>query len=178
VLLRRAAVVVAVLVLGACNREEKSLTPDLNVENKVAMRPVSLFYETSPSQLAAEQRNVALPQNPAAAYPVVIAELLKGSANAGVRPIFPTDTVVRGAYLLPDGTAVVDLGGPTLTEGWSTGTHHELMAIQSVVQTTVANFPDAKRLRLLVNGTPTETLGGHIWLGRAFHPDPALVKKR
>ncbi|HUP46327.1 MAG TPA: GerMN domain-containing protein [Thermoanaerobaculia bacterium] len=174
---RTAVILVIALALASCRTEEKPITSNLSVENKVAMRPVALFYESPAQLLVAEQRNVALPENPAAALPLVMRELLKGSANAGVPPLFPPDTTVRGAYLLPDGTAVVDLGGQTLTDGWPTGTHQELMAIHSVVQTVVSNFPDAKRVRVLLNGGTAETLGGHISLGRPFTPNAALVQR-
>jgi spore germination protein GerM len=104
-------------------------------------------------------------------------ELLKGSANTAVPRLLPADTMVRGAYLLPDGTAFVDLGGPTLTQGWATGSHQELMAVYSVVQTVTANFPEAKRVRMLVNGEPAETLGGHVSLARSFSPKPSVVAR-
>jgi len=104
-----------------------------------------------------------------------VRELVKGSANPSLPPLLPADTVVRSAFLLPDGTAFVDLGGPTLAGGWGTGTHRELMAIYSVVQTVTANFPEAKRVRILINDEPAETLAGHISLARALAPMPSLV---
>ena len=166
---------VAVLLLVAACRKEKPLTNNLIAENKVAVRAVTLFYESPDMLLAPERRDVALPENPAGAVPVVVRELLKGSVNAAVPRLLPADTVLRAAYLLPDGTVLVDFGGPTLTDGWGTGTHQELMAIHSVVQTVVANFPEAKRVRFLLNGTPADTLGGHISLARAISPVPGMV---
>ena len=80
------------------------------------MRTVSLYYESPDLLLAPERRNLPLPQNPAAALDLVMRELLKGSANAAVPRLLPADTTIRGAYLLPEGTAFVDLGGPTLTQ--------------------------------------------------------------
>ena len=176
--MRRIAVVVLLLASAACRRESKPLTSNLAVENKVAMRTVRLYYESPDLLLASETRDVALPENPAYAIPEVIRELLKGPANAAVPRLFPQDAVLRAAYFLPDGTVIVDLGGPTLTNGWSTGTHQELMAIYSLVQTVVANFPDARRVRILVNGTPAETLGGHISLARSLAPNPSIVAAR
>jgi spore germination protein GerM len=108
---------------------------------------------------------------------IVARELLKGSANAGVPHVFPRDTVVRAAFLLPDGTAFVDLGGPTLTQGWATGSHEELMAVYSVVQTVVTDFPTVKRVRILVNGEPAETLAGHVNLEHALLPMPVFVAR-
>lgn len=166
----------AALAAG-CHRAKLPLTANLNVENKVAPRAVILYYEAPTLLLAPEQRTLPLPENPAAALDLVMRELIKGSVNAGVPRLLPADTVVRGAYLLPDGTAFVDLGGPTLTQGWDTGSHQELMAIYSVVQTVTANFPDAKRVWVLVNGEPAETLAGHISLSKAFTPMPSLVAR-
>ena len=164
-------------MVAGCHRASPPLSRNLNAENKVAMRTVLLYYEAPTLLLAPEQRTLPLPQNPAAALDLVMRELIKGSVNAGVPRLLPADTVLRAAYLLPDGTAFVDLGGPTLTQGWSTGSHQELMAAYSVVQTVVANFPEAKRVRVLINGQPAETLGGHISLSKALTPMPSVVAR-
>jgi len=172
----RRAVVLSLAILaiaGSCKKKE--LTPNLNLENKVAVRPVTLFFEGPEMLLVRETRNVALPENPAGALSVVARELLKGSSNAGVPHIFPRDTVIRSAFLLPDGTAFIDLGGNTLSQGWGTGSHEELMAVYSVVQTVTTNFPEAKRVRILVNDEPAETLAGHVNLSRALLPSTAYV---
>lgn len=165
----------ALVVLVAGCSKPKPLTRNLNVENKVAVRDIVVFYEAPTLLLTGEKRSVALPENPAGALSVVVRELMKGSANPTLPPLFPTDTVVRGAFLLPDGTAFVDLGGPTLTQGWGTGTHRELMAIFSVVQTVTENFAEVKRVRILINDEPAETLAGHISLAHALLPMPSLV---
>lgn len=166
--MRRLAVVLLLVAL-ACSRK-KPLTSNLAVENKVAVRQVSLYYESPDMVLVPETRNVALPGDPAAAIPVVVQELLKGPSNPSVPRLFPADAVVRAAYLLPDGNVLVDLGGETLTQGWSTGSHQELMAIYSLVQTVTSNFAEAKRVRILLNGAPAETLGGHISLAHSLAP--------
>ncbi|MEA2570239.1 MAG: hypothetical protein QOI24_2240 [Acidobacteriota bacterium] len=175
--MRKTAVVLLVLALAAGACKKKPLSTNLNVENKVAVRTVTLYFEAPDMLLAAESRNVALPENHAGAMSAVVRELFKGSANTSIPRIFPADTVVRGAYLLPDGTAFVDLGGATLTSGWGTGTHEELMAAWSVVQTITTNFPETKRVRILINGTPAETLAGHIDIGRALKPNPAWIHR-
>jgi hypothetical protein len=175
--LKRVVVGILLLLTASGCRKKTALSSNLNVENRVAMRAVNLFYEAPDMLLVPERRNVALPENPAGAIPVVVRELLKGPANAAVPPLLPADTVLRGAYLLPDGTALVDLGGPTLTNGWPVGSHQELMAVYSVVQTVTANFGEAKRVRVLLNGAPAETLGGHIALTRSLVPAPSLVRK-
>lgn len=178
--MRRNAVLllsIAIACFGsACRRggdTPESATP--NVANKVAVRPVRLYFESPRMLLAPEARSVALPQNAAAAVPLVLTELFKGPRSATSLRLLPQDAQLRGAYLLPGGTAVVDLGGGTFAAGWSTGTHQELMAAHSIVQTLTANFPEVKRVRLVVNGTPAETLAGHVALGRSLTPIPGLI---
>ena len=167
--------VLLVLSLIACHKKPPAQTPE--EANKIVVRPVTLWYQGPDMLLVPEQRSVALPENPAGALPVVVRELFKGSAR-GYPPSFPRDTVVRGAFLVPEGTAFVDLGGATLTSGWGTGSHEELMAVYSVVQTVTSNFPAVKRVRILVNGEPAETLAGHVALGKALAPLSSMVAGR
>ena len=176
--MRRLAVgaLALLVVAGACKK--KSETPaNLNAANRVSMRQVRLYYESPRMLLGTEPRSIALPESPAAAIPVVVRELMKGpAANSQLVRLFPADTVVRAAYLLPGGTVIVDLGGTTLTEGWGTGSHQELMSLYSLVHTLTANFADARRVRVLVNGTPAETLAGHISLAKSLEPFPGVVE--
>jgi hypothetical protein len=164
------------VIAGACGK--KSETPaNLNAANRVSMRQVRLFYESPRMLLAAESHSIALPESAAAAMPVVVRELMKGPApNSQLGRLFPADTVVRATYLLPGGTVIVDLGGSTLTAGWGTGSHQELMSLYSLVHTLTANFADARRVRVLINGTPAETLAGHISLAKSLEPFPGVVE--
>ncbi len=171
------ALAALLLIAGAC-KPKRETPANLNVANKVTMRMVRLYYESPQMLLVAETRNVALPESVPAAVPVVVRELLKGPVMPESLRLFPADTVVRAAYLLPGGTAIVDLGGPTLTDGWGTGSHQELMAVHSLVQTVASNFADARTVRVLVNGSPGDTLAGHVSLGKSFRPEPALVDPR
>ena len=173
---RAVALSLAILTIaGGCRK--KPLSANLNAENKVEVRPVTLFFEGPEMLLVRETRNVGLPENPAGALSLVTRELLKGSSNARIPHIFPGDTVVRATFLLPDGTAFIDLGGNTLAQGWGTGSHEELMAVYSVVQTVTTNFPDAKRVRFLINDEPAETLAGHVNLSRALLPSANYVAR-
>lgn len=174
--MRRAAAAAFVLlaIAGGCRRKPEAV--NLNAQNRVAVRPAHLYYESPRMLLARETRNIPLPENVAGALAGVMRELVKGPANPTLGRLLPADTVVRGVYLLPEGTAIIDFGGPTLTAGWPTGSHQELMAVFSVVQTAAENFREVQRVRILVNGTPAETLGGHIALDRPLRPLAAVVE--
>lgn len=164
-----------VVLLGGCRKKDEAAA-NLAAANRVRVRAVRLYYESPRMLLAAETRSIALPENPAGAIPLVVRELMKGPSRPPLARVYPADTVVRGAYLLPGGTVIVDLGGSTLTQGWGTGSHQELMAVYSLVQTLSANFREAQRVRVLINGTPAETLAGHVSLARSVGPLPALVE--
>ena len=175
--MKRCAVLALLLIAAACSKKN-NIAANINAANRVAVRPVRLFYESDQMMLVAETRNIALPESPAAAIPVVARELMKGPATPLGARLFPPDTVVRGAYLLPGGTVIVDLGGATLTQGWGAGSHHELMAANSLVETLTVNFADARRVRVIINGAPAETLAGHVSLARSLSPMPQFVDPR
>lgn len=177
--MKRAAVLAlaVVMVAGACRKKERTAA-NLIAENKIAVRAVQLFYESPQMMLVGEPRNIALPQSSAGALPIVVRELMKGPARPGALRLFPPDTVVRGVYLLPNGTVIVDLGGTTLTQGWGTGSHQELMAAYSLAQTVSANFTEGRRVRILINGGPAETLAGHVSLTKSLEPMATLVDPR
>ncbi|HVE70723.1 MAG TPA: GerMN domain-containing protein [Thermoanaerobaculia bacterium] len=168
----------ALIALGAACSKKENPAANLNAANRVSVRPVRLYFESPQMLLEAETRNIALPESPAAAIPMVVRELMKGPSKPPLGRVFPADTVVRGAFLLPGGTVVVDLGGTTLTKGWGTGSHDELMSAYALVQTLTANFADARRVRIVVNGTPAETLAGHVSLSGSLVPRATLVDPR
>lgn len=169
------AICVAILLLAGCGKK-KETPANLNAANKVSVRSVRLYYESPQMLLVAEPRSIPLPESTAAAIPAVARELMKGPARPPLARLFPADTVVRGAYLLPGGTVIVDLGGATLISGWGTGSHQELMSAYSLVHSLTANFDEVRRVRVLINGSPAETLAGHISLGKSLGPHPALVE--
>lgn len=162
---------------GACRKKGVVTAQDIALANKVSSRTILLFFETPDSMLAPESRTLPLPENEGAALSLVVKELLKGSANAAVPKLLPPGVELRASFLLPDGTAIVDLGGPALASQWSMGTHGELMAVFGVVQTLCENFKSVHRVRILVNGQPSETLAGHVAIDRALFPLASLIRR-
>lgn len=166
--------IASLLLVTACKRKNEA-GEGAPLAARVVTRTVTLYYENPELLLSPETRTLPLPESDAAALPLVVRELVKGSKNASIARLLPADTVVRGVYSLPDGTAIVDLGGATLTSGWNTGSHQEVMAVYSIVTTINANFKNLQRVRILVNGQVAETLGGHIALDKPLRVLPKLV---
>jgi len=145
---------------------------------KTAMtsKPVQLFYEDDSMLLAPRIETVALPDNEGASIrPLLVALLAPAAAGSDPKPV-PEGIEIRATYLLPDGTAIVDLGGSLFMTGWKTGSQAELMLAYSIVQTLTSNLPSIRQVQLLVNGQPAETLAGHVSIEHALRPNPRLVK--
>ena len=171
---RSTAALLLILAFAAC-KKQRTAAEEVRLANKVSTRTVTLFFETPDLLLGPESRTLPLPEDEAQAMGDVMKELLKGSANTAVPKLFPVDVTLRGAYLLPDGTAVIDLGGSSLSNGWPTGSHQELMAVYGVVSTMTTNFRSVQKVRLLVNGQVTQTLAGHVSIDRSLRPSRQFV---
>ena len=168
--------VASLFLLPSCRKSSQVEDEKAKLVARTADRQVRFFYEQPDQMLAAEVRNLRLPENALASTGPLLREYLKGPANpTNARP-FPADVVLRAAYVLPDGTAIVDLGGPTLAAGWATGSHAELMAAYSLVHTLTANIPQIKRVRILLNGQPGETLAGHLRIDKSLSPMGGIVR--
>ncbi|RMF87294.1 MAG: hypothetical protein D6736_13125, partial [Nitrospinota bacterium] len=79
----------------------------------------------------------------------------------GNRRLLPARTRVRGVYLDTEGTAYVDFSS-ALQEDHPGGSWWELLTIYSIVDSLTQNFPEVRRVQLLVEGKEIETLSGHV----------------
>lgn len=148
--------------------------PVQNVE--LPARPVRLWFEAESRRLAPETRELALPASDGEALKPLLKALLEKTDEADSKPV-PVGIEVRAGYLLPDGTAIVDLGGPLFAGGWKTGSDAEVMLIYSVVQTATDNLPSIRQVQILLNGHPADTLAGHVSIEHPLRPIPSLVAR-
>ena len=51
----------------------------------------------------------------------------------------------------------------------------ELLTVYSIVNSVVFNVSEIKRITILIDGQPVETLNGHLDLRRALVPDVTLI---
>ncbi|HZX36338.1 MAG TPA: GerMN domain-containing protein [Thermodesulfobacteriota bacterium] len=56
------------------------------------------------------------------------------------------------------------------------GSKGELLTIYSIVNTLALNFPEIKKVKLLIDGETEETLAGHILIGIPLGPDKKMIK--
>jgi germination protein M len=125
---------------------------------------VTLFFPTAAeAKLRPEERDIARPSGPSAYLKALFAELQKGPKQAGLSGALPDKLHLRNAFLLPEGQAVLDLA---MDAGLAFGSDEEMTIVASLVDTVLQNVADTTRVRILVNGEPAETLGGHVDLTR------------
>ena len=128
---------------------------------------VTLFFPTAAeAKLRPEERDTARPSGPSAYLKALFAELQKGPKQAGLAGALPDRLHLRNAFLLPEGQAVLDLA---MDAGLAFGSDEEMTIVASLVDTVLQNVADTTRVRILVNGEPAETLGGHVDLTRPLH---------
>ena len=132
------------------------------------MRVTLYFPDQNGQFLHPEERDIPKPAGGAAFLKALFAELQKGPAREGLMAAVPGKMQLRNAFLLPEGQAVLDLA---VDAGLAFGSDEELTIVASLVDTTLQNVAETSRVRILVNGEPAETLGGHVDLTRpaAFH---------
>ena len=125
---------------------------------------VTLFFPGGEDgKLRPEERDLLRPSGPGAFLKALFAELQKGPTQSGLVRVLPDRIRLRTAFLLPEGEVVLDLA---VDAGLSFGSAEELAIIASLVNTVLQNVADTNRVRILINGEPAETLGGHMDLTR------------
>jgi hypothetical protein len=125
---------------------------------------ITLFFpDAGGERLHPEERDIPKPAGGAAFVRALFDELQKGPRREGLIAAIPDRVHLRNAFLLPQGQVVLDLA---VDAGLAFGSDDELAIVASLVDTTLQNVAETSRVRILVNGEPAETLGGHVDLTR------------
>jgi hypothetical protein len=96
-----------------------------------------------------------------------VLEALIADAPSPEQRVLPVGAALQAFYLLPDGTAVADFSD-ALSHEMPSGISSEQRAVDAITATLHAAVPQARRLRILIDGQEVETLAGHVDLTSAF----------
>ena len=125
---------------------------------------VTLFFaDGTQGKLHPEERDVPRPTGPGGYLRSLFDELARGPSRPGLVRVIPPRMQLRNGFLLPNGEIVLDLA---VDAGLSFGSAEELSIVASLVDTALQNVANTKTVRILVNGEPVESLGGHVDLTR------------
>jgi len=139
-------------------------------------REVTLFFRSpDEEELRGEKRKIFLTETVTDQARQTVKELIDGP-RGDLLPTLPPGTEVREVYLTADGTAYLDFS-QSFVDGHVGGSSGEIDTVFSLVDTLAFNFPEIKRVKILVEGEERATLKEHLDLTRAFLPDMSLVAR-
>ena len=140
-------------------------------------RLATLFFaREEDDRLVGEEREIPSDPSPVREARAIIAELIKGPVDGGLRTL-PEGTTLGQAFLTKDGTAYVDFSRDIVARHPS-GSSAELATVYAVVDSLAYNIKAVKRVFILIDGEERETFNGHVRLDRPFRPDFDLIAKR
>lgn len=135
---------------------------------------VKLFFEAVDRPgLVQEERSVAFSSDLARQLRWVVEELIRGSQAGFESPISP-DTRVLELFVTARGVAYVDLS-KEFSRGHPGGSSAELLMVYSVVNSITVNFPAVRRVQIVVEDRPAETVAGHVDISRPLAGDMTFL---
>jgi hypothetical protein len=139
----------------------------------VRTRQVRLVLPAPSLKLEPHARAFELPEVETFAIASLTSELLVELNSAWPGAFVPEDVTVRAVYRVRN-VAVVDLGGTSFSQGWTTGSQAEILAVYAIVHSITTNFEEISSVKILINGGESSTFGGHLDLSRPLRPDRSL----
>jgi spore germination protein GerM len=133
------------------------------------------FSDTEGEYLIGEKRDILKKNVVKEEAKETILDLIKGPRGKLI-PTIPPRTKLLTLQINDAGVAKVDFS-PALSKDHPGGSSAELMTVYSIVNSLSFNFPQIKRVQILIDGKPIETLTGHLSLRQPISPKPDLVKK-
>ena len=148
------------LRVTAAPAASRSPRPGMTAAAPVETVRVTLFFaDTAAGRLHPEERDIAKPVAPGAYLRALFEELARGPSTQGLVGVVPPRIQLRNGFLMPGGLVVLDL---SVDSSLSFGSAEELSIVASLVDTVLQNVASTQRVRILVNGEPAESLGGHV----------------
>jgi len=132
------------------------------------------FSDKENSFLSAEQRTLLHTGDVADFGQTIIEALIQGPREGLMRTI-PPATALHSLYVTPDGTAYVDITA-TIKDAHPGGIHSEQMTIFSIVNSLILNIPEIDAVKILIDGSESMTLAGHIDLRFPFKANMLLIR--
>lgn len=132
------------------------------------------FSDKENSFLIAEERALFHSVDPAQFGKTIIEAIIEGPRK-GLMRTFPAGTTLRALYVTQVGIAYVDLSD-AIKDAHPGGIKSELFTIYSVVNSLILNIPEIDAVKILIGGSESMTLAGHIDLRLPFKANMLLIR--
>jgi len=106
----------------------------------------------------------------------VVDELINGPKGKLI-PTLPSHTKCLTFKIDERGTVFVNFNRALLKDHPG-GSSAEILTTYSIVNSLTQNFPEIKRVQILVEGKPIDTIAGHLSLRRPISSNPNLIKRQ
>ena len=103
-----------------------------------------------------------------------IIELIKGPKGKFV-PTLPLRTKLLTLRVNDKGVAEVNFN-KALSKDHPGGSSAEMMSVYSIVNSLILNFPQIKKVKILIEGKTGETIAGHLSLDQPISSKPDLIR--
>jgi len=161
---------------GDTNRVDVAPDPDSKVDVMRRLNVLVYFPSTTGDGLVGEAREIFMTAAPGDRAKQILADLISGPMTETASRALPPGTQLRQVYVLEQGTAYVDLSAD-FKQGIGGGSTEELFAVYSIINSVALNIPEIRRVGILIEGQPVDTLNGHLDLRRPLPPDPSVIVK-
>jgi spore germination protein GerM len=149
-------------------QEDATLTP-------LPRQSVLVYYpRTEWDGLVGEEREIFGTASPGDRAKQILSDLIAGPAGEEATRALPPGTQLRQVYVLDQGVAYIDFS-QDLRRGIGGGSTEELLTVYAIVDSVALNVAEIKRIGILIEGKPVETLNGHLDLRRPLPPDRSYI---
>ena len=170
--------VLGIIVFRSANSpdRERSAKTDSVVSLKPSQTTLAHLYFSDPDNqfLIAEERSLKHPENAAFFAKSIVEALIKGPQQGLVRTL-PQNTEIRAIYVTQEGVCYVDMTS-TIADQHPGGIKSELLTVYSIVNSVVLNVPEVEAVKILINGSESTTLAGHIDLQVPVKANMLLIR--
>jgi spore germination protein GerM len=143
----------------------------------VEKKEVVLYFSDSEGEyLVGEKREISKKNEFKEEAKEAILELIEGPKGKLI-PTLPPRTKLLTLQISDEGLAKVNFS-PALSKDHPGGSSSEVMTIYSIVNSLSLNFPQIKKVQILIDGKPVETITGHLSLKQPVSPKPDLIKRQ
>jgi spore germination protein GerM len=137
---------------------------------------VTLYFSDEEGEfLIGEKNRIAKKDSVEEEAKELVAELIRGPKGKLI-PTLPSQTRLLSLHLDERGVASVNFS-KAFTADHPGGSSAEIMTVYSIVNSLTTNFPQIKRVQILVEGKEIESIAGHLSLMRPISSKPDLVRK-
>ncbi|HUL37461.1 MAG TPA: GerMN domain-containing protein [Thermodesulfobacteriota bacterium] len=140
-------------------------------------KEVLLYFSDSEGEyLVGEKRKILGKNEAEEEAKETIVELIKGPKGKLI-PTLPPRSRLLTLRISDAGVAKVNFNA-ALSRDHPGGSSAEMMTVYSIVNSLALNFPRIKRVQILIDGKPIETITGHLSLRQSIPPKPDLIKRQ